>query len=191
MRHRRYRNFAAPARSWWRWVLDIAAVVALAALILYGVNRIEPFGWVAGVSAIDGDSLRRGDEDIRLHGIDAPEIGQQCRDGRGRTYDCGREARTALKRMIGRAEVECRISDQDRYGRAIATCFANGLELNREMVRQGWAVAYVRHTQRYLATAREAQAARRGMWQGEFEFPEDFRISREAGGRQTGAVGED
>ncbi len=190
MRHRRYRSFPAPKRSWWRWLLDITAVIALAAFILYAVNGFEPVSWVAGVSAIDGDSLRRAGEDIRLHGIDAPELGQQCRDGRGRLYDCGREARNALKRLIGRANVECRISDQDRYGRGIGTCFADGVELNREMVRQGWAIAYVRHTQRYLPAAKEAQAAGRGMWQGEFEFPEDYRISRDSSGR-TGAVGED
>lgn len=192
MQHRRLRH--APARPWWRWCLDAGAVMVLAALILYAADRLEPVTWVAEVSVVDGDSLRREGENIRLHGIDAPELGQQCLDGWDRPYDCGGEARAALKRLIGRSGVECRISDEDRYGRGIATCFANAVELNREMVRQGWAVAYLRHTQVYLSAAKEAQGAGRGLWQGAFEFPENFRIARGAGDSRRGrrgAAGED
>jgi len=36
------------------------------------------------VHVIDGDSLRTGSEEIRLVGIDAPELRQTCRDGQGR-----------------------------------------------------------------------------------------------------------
>ena len=190
MQYRRRQH--ASARSWWRWAADAAAVAALAALILHAVDRFAPVSWVAGVSVVDGDSLRREGEDIRLHGIDAPELGQRCRDGRDRAYDCGGEAKAALKQLIGRSDVECRIGDEDRYGRGIATCYAGGLELNREMVRRGWAIAYLRHTQVYLAAAREARAARRGLWQGGFELPEDFRAGRDGHPRgRRGAVGGD
>lgn len=168
-------------------------MVLLAALVLHAVDRLRQETWVAGVKVVDGDSLRRGVEDIRLHGIDAPELGQQCRDGRGRPYDCGGEARAALERLIGKSDVECRIRDEDRYGRGIATCFARGIELNHEMVRQGWAIAYLRHAQIYRADAKQAQAAGRGLWQGTFEFPESFRTARGgSGGRpRRGADGED
>jgi endonuclease YncB( thermonuclease family) len=179
-------------RPWWRWGVDAATVLVLAALLLYAVDRFEPITWIARVTVVDGDSLRRDGEDIRLHGIDAPELGQQCSDEYDHAYDCGREAQGALRRLIGTSDVQCLISDRDRYGRAVGVCSAGGRELNREMVRLGWAIAYLRHTSRYLTAAREAQLAGRGLWRGAFDFPEDFRIARRgnANGR-AGAAGED
>lgn len=43
------------------------------------------------------------------------------------------------------------------------------------MVRQGWALAYRRYSKDYVGDENEAQAARRGMWAGEFEKPWEWR----------------
>src|SRR5262245_59324026 len=48
------------------------------------------------VHVIDGDSLRTGSEEIRLVGIDAPELRQTCRDGQDREWSCGRAAKARL-----------------------------------------------------------------------------------------------
>ena len=43
------------------------------------------------------------------------------------------------------------------------------------MVRLGWAVAYSRHSLSYVRLEAEARRAKRGIWAGSFEPPEDYR----------------
>ena len=51
-------------------------------------------------SISDGDTLRSGKLRIRLFGIDAPEKRQQCTTAEGQQWDCGVEAREALKQLV-------------------------------------------------------------------------------------------
>ena len=41
---------------------------------------------------VDGDTLELGGRRVRLHGIDAPEAAQPCRDAEGAAWPCGRRA---------------------------------------------------------------------------------------------------
>ena len=117
----------------------------------------------------DGDSLTIRGTEIRLWGVDAPELRQ-----RG-----GRQARDALRRKIGRSSVRCRkVRDgQDRYGRVLARCtISDGTELNRWLVQRGLAHAYTRYTSRYIVDEWRAKRAGRGIWKGEMrQSPESFR----------------
>lgn len=124
---------------------------------------------------IDGDTLEIHGEPIRLGGIDAPESRQTCLNGAGVAYRCGKEASFALADLIGRATVTCVGNERDRYHRLLATCSAHGIDLNGWMVEQGHAVAYLRYATTYVVEEGEARAARRGVWQGEFVMPWDWR----------------
>ena len=126
-------------------------------------------------TAVDGDSLRKDGKDYRLHAIDAPELFQTCWKPDGTEYNCGREARDDLRRLMRGASVTCQILDTDRYGRSVSECRAGDMNLNDAMVRAGWAVAYTRHGQDHAAAQDEARAARRGIWQGRFQSPEVWR----------------
>ena len=75
---------------------------------------------------IDGDTIRIADQHIRLHGIDAPEAQQTCRDQHGQ-WDCGLEATNALKFLIAGNCVTCIEKDRDRYGRIVAACYVGGV----------------------------------------------------------------
>ena len=130
------------------------------------------------VSVTDGDSFRRGKQRIRLFGIDAPELAQECLDAKGRPYACGQAAKRALQELIGGAEISCDVVERDKYRRDVARCRKNDLEINREMVRLGWALAYERHSVDYLVAEATARNARRGLWQGHFQTPEDFRAEQ-------------
>ena len=127
--------------------------------------------------AVDGDSMRGPDGDIRLYGIDAPELHQTCLDSRSETYQCGRESFRHLQMLMAGKPVHCRIFDQDRYRRAVAVCSAGTVELNRQMVEDGWATAYERLPSIYAASEDRARAERRGLWQGYFERPRQWRDS--------------
>ena len=74
-------------------------------------------------------------ERYRIHGIDAPELTQECeRDGT--TYPCGLEAKQALEVLVDGKETVCEPVEQDRYGRTVARCTADGLDVGEEMVRR-------------------------------------------------------
>lgn len=112
-------------------LIGIFAITALVALFEEHISGLP--------RAVDGDSLTIGEEHIRLYAIDAPEIGQPCLSG----GDCGLKAKEFLGTLIDGRTVECsRRADDDRYGRMIAQCTADGVDIGREMVRTGHAMAY-------------------------------------------------
>ena len=124
---------------------------------------------------VDGDSLELAGHRVRLFGIDAPESVQDCRDGNGRSYACGREARDALNTAIGGQSVSCTPVGQS-YNRDVSVCTANGRDLSEAMVRSGHALELRQHSRgRYTAAEREAQSARRGLWAGDFQRPSQWR----------------
>ncbi len=124
--------------------------------------------------AIDGDSLTLAGEEMRLHGIDAPEWHQSCALD-GREQACGVAARDALAALLAGGPVTCRWEDRDTYGRALATCFRGKENLNATLVAQGHALAYRRYSTTYVAEEDAARRARRGLWAGSFEAPAAWR----------------
>ena len=134
------------------------------------------FADIAGMPRIiDGDTIEVNGERVRLHGIDAPESKQECSRGDGNLYRCGEASTDALRVLVGAGPVRCEGSAYDRYKRLIAVCYSGSINLNAEMVRQGWALAYRRYSKDYVAAEVEAQEAKRGIWAGEFEPPWEWR----------------
>jgi endonuclease YncB( thermonuclease family) len=144
---------------------------SLAAALLPGVVHAE------AVQLSDGDSFKLGDMRYRLHGIDAPELHQDCTDTHGRSWPCGIRARSELRRLIGTHPVECKAVTVDRFGRVIATCIAGGKDLAEEMVRSGYATVFTRpgFASPYEKAQSEARAEKRGIWAGSFDVPSDWR----------------
>ena len=126
-------------------------------------------------SVIDGDTVEIRGTRIRLHGIDAPESRQLCTRPSGQSWRCGQQAALALSDRIGRRSVSCVARDTDRYGRIIAVCSQDGIDLNAWMVAEGWAVAYRRYSLDYASAETEAQSAGRNIWSGTFVMPWDWR----------------
>ena len=127
------------------------------------------------VRVVDGDTLRIGERRIRLYGIDAPERAQSCATAAGQTYRCGQAATEALTRLLGAGQPDCAERDRDRYGRSVAICTVAGRDINRAMVADGWAVAYRQYSHDYEPDEAAARQARRGVWQGSFERPDQYR----------------
>lgn len=170
-----------------RSLLLLLPVLAAAAFALGGLRpdapartgrpdkRIDDPG---AVQIVDGDTLRIGARRIRLYGIDAPERAQSCTGADGRPYPCGAAATDALTRLIGSARPDCAERDRDRYGRSVAVCSIAGRDLNRAMVAEGWAVAYIQYSRDYAGDEAAARRARVGLWRGRFERPDVYRAER-------------
>jgi endonuclease YncB( thermonuclease family) len=161
-----------------RWVVALLigpTVLAFALSSLLDLN-VHTGPLISGSAKItDGDTLRINGQRIRLHGIDAPEGGQRCKDSAGAWWRCGNQAARNLSRKTDGRSVSCRGREHDRYGRLLAVCDAGGEDLNAWMVRQGWAVAYTRYSFRYVVDEVVARVADRGIWSGDFVLPEEWR----------------
>ncbi len=170
------RRYWRQPRPFYRSAIDAVFFLIVLTIVLAVMKQFGMIDLGTGsLQVVDGDSLRRGDTDIRLHGIDAPEYRQTCRDKHGTEYPCGKQAANVLRSLVRDQEVSCTAIETDRYGRAVALCKRGELEINGEMVRLGWAVAYSRHSLSYVRLEAEARRAKRGIWAGSFEPPEDYR----------------
>ena len=130
------------------------------------------------VRVTDGDTIQLGNTKIRLHGIDAPESKQSCYTANETLYACGTKSTAQLKRLIGNNKVSCEGTEKDRFGRLIAVCFAGEKNLNAEMVRSGWAIAYRYYSKDFVSQEASAKSNRLGIWQGRFVEPYQWRRSK-------------
>ncbi len=96
----------------------------------------------------------------------------------GKPWQCGKDAANALAEKIGRRPVTCEDFGRDRYKRIIARCTVAGEDMGAWIVLQGLALAYRRYSLDYADEEAEAQAARRGIWVGEFVPPCEWRRRR-------------
>ena len=194
MARHRFGPWGRPRRQRRRLFIPLAAgivVLAVAAAIsVRGMSDIPTLrGGLAPISAeqntisgtasvIDGDTIEIHGTRIRLYGIDAPESAQLCLVD-GNPTRCGQSAAFALADKIGARPVVCDAKDRDVYGRTVAICSIGGENLNAWMTAQGWALAYRQYSTAYVSEEEEAQAAKRGMWRGDFIRPWDWRHQHE------------
>jgi endonuclease YncB( thermonuclease family) len=159
-------------------LFDIALTLAFFAALIAIILRLDTIATLQSAGTpviIDGDSLVLAGMRIRLKGIDAPEIGQVCAGPKG-AFDCGREARAVLRKLIGTSQISCEGWQYDKYQRLLTECKAGFKSLNREMAVSGWAISYGG----YAAEEAEARKAKSGLWGGTFDRPQDWRKMRGA-----------
>ena len=119
-----------------------------------------------------------GQKEVRLHGIDAPELAQSCTRG-GSSWACGKAATDQLAKLIAGQQVTCSSAGIDQYGRTLGQCRAGGTDLNRAMVATGYALAYRRYSAAYVSAEESAEVSKRGIWSGTFELPSEIRHAGE------------
>ena len=126
------------------------------------------------IKIIDGDTIHINKIRYRLHGIDAPEIKQLCKI-KDKRYNCGVKSKEFLISLVGNHSVKCNQKDIDRYKRIIAECFVQETNINKELVRNGWALAYRDYSKDYVPDEEFAQENNLGMWKGTFIQPKKWR----------------
>jgi micrococcal nuclease len=128
----------------------------------------------------DGDTFScRDGREVRLIGIDTPELGQG---------ESGRRARRALARLVppgSAVRLERDVAPRDRYGRELAHVWSGSRLVNETLVLDGWAVLYtvppnVKYADRLERAQKKARESGAGLWHsGGFECaPADWRRRR-------------
>jgi micrococcal nuclease len=145
----------------------LAAVAAV--LVLAACSTDEASDEEAVVARVgDGDTIDLADgRRVRLVQIDAPELGEE---------ECyADEADDALRDLLPegatvRLEADPRLDDTDRFGRLLRYVYADGTNVNLELVRRGAAAPWFfegdrgRYADELLDAARAAETERRGLW---------------------------
>lgn len=118
---------------------------------------------------LDGDTveikINNEIKKIRLFGIDAPEKDQPY----------GLMAREFLNRIILDKEVNLSIKDEDKYGRILAIIYLNDKDINKIMVKNGFAWAYRYYSDLYIKEQDYAMEKRLGLWADEAIEPYKWR----------------
>src|SRR5690349_7671777 len=123
--------------------IHFAGALALALMSLSAAGAVP--GRVQGRAVvIDGDTLEIAGTQVRLAGIDAPELDQPCSTGGdvraagSATYRCGEDAAAALAGRIGTDPLVCERQAPADCSVFMAVCQLNGEDLGAWMVRNGW-----------------------------------------------------
>ena len=119
----------------------------------------------AQVRVVDGDTLEINNVTYRIEGIDAPEFAQRCQSATGAAWACGETATDALISLVANANVDCIGRNMDDYGRIIATCYANGIDVGAALVQSGLAWAFARFSDTYSPQEAQARSKQLGIWQ--------------------------
>ena len=157
-------------------VLLVTGVVAT--FLAIGVALASTVTVTGPAIIVDGDTIIIGQQTIRLHGIDAPEVGQKCETATGRDWPCGRAAMEHLAGLIEGRAVTCAGNSFDDYDRLVATCTHAEADFHAAMVRAGMAWAFVQFSDDYVPDEQLARTARVGVWQGSAQAPWNYRAAR-------------
>jgi endonuclease YncB( thermonuclease family) len=146
-------------------------------LLLWLVPALAEAADITGVAKVrEGDTVVIGSSRIRLGGIDAPAVDQLCLNNSGERWTCGVAARDELIKHADNKVWTCHVRQTDRRGRQVARCEVDGEDIQKWMVKSGWALSYVRFSHDYDADEKAAREAKAGMWQGAFIAPWDWRV---------------
>ena len=151
------------------WVLGLILAATVPAAAEVGVS--------GPATVVDGDTLDIGAVRIRLHGIDAPEANQRCATETGGDWACGAAATERLVEHVDAQRVTCAPGDRDAYGRVVAVCRVDGIDLGAALVKEGLAWAFVRYSADYIDLEDGPRKIGAGVWQADTTAAWDWRAS--------------
>ena len=94
---------------------------------------------------------------IRMYGMDAPE----------KTQDYGSESRQALEKLVTGKNLSVEVKNKDRYGRTVAIIYADGKNVNEEMVKMGnawWYQEYAKKDAQFEEYQENAKQKKLGLF---------------------------
>lgn len=102
----------------------------------------------------------------RLYGIDAPEVPHN----KKQAQPYGRAADRELNNLVLHSTVDITLTGDSSFDRKICIIRKSGVDINREMVKRGYAWAYREYLKgpyisEYIDAENEARTMRRGLWQ--------------------------
>lgn len=130
------------------------------------------------LKVVDGDTITirtsNGKVKIRFAQIDAPETSHF--GSKAQPY--GKEAAMFLTSLVANRSVRVEVETVDQYGRNVGTVYVDGNNVNREMVKNGYAWVYreYAHDSTLIDLEKTARERHVGLWRSDNPiYPSDFR----------------
>ena len=139
-------------------------------------NNLAVVERTAQVDVLQAGLIELDGEVHSLFGIDAPSVGQTCRNAASGLWACGTDARQAVARFVDGRNVVCEpVVAAVEAEPAVSRCMADGVDVSQWVVANGWAVADTDVDNALVPSQMEARTARKGLWAGWFEAPAEWR----------------
>ncbi len=154
-------------------LLSLTAISYCSEKIIFGNAKV-----------IDGDTIKINKKKVRLFGIDAPEKKQICKKAYleffififQKNYKCGEKSTLALLKKVKNKKIKCVLEkNKDIYKRFIGTCYIKNQDINKWLVKNGYAVSYKKYSKKYLLDEQYAKENKLGLWRGSFMRPDKWR----------------
>lgn len=177
----RLNSLVRPARERFDRVVRLRIFIATFSTVIFVLAAGEASADVAGSVCVENGAVisvngKRSSgrcidgTPVRLYGVLAPTLDQECRiSGGSEPWRCGLASAAALLQAVKERQVECRGNSNDREGRLMAICFVAGRSLNQFMVEMGWAASDKSTTSMFNEFEALARQTRRGLWTSDFE----------------------
>jgi|GEM_PF-1472396 len=159
-------------------------IVIISFLLLFktpALAQLAQRGVIVGYGiALDGDTIKIGNINVRLVGLDAPELNQKCKTKSGREFLCGKIAKLKLDSYLSEGKTYCQKRGLGALGRLLAECWVVDSDqsynnLNEKMIFSGMAFAHTKFSEEYTVLEGIAKKRQIGIWALEFEYPWEFR----------------
>jgi micrococcal nuclease len=113
------------------------------------------------IRVLDGDTIEvlhaKKPERVRLYGIDCPERGQAF----------GQKAKQATSSLLFGKDVRVETHGRDKHRRTLGTVFDGDLNVNQELVKEGWCWWFSKYVPKNAVLKQleqEAKDAKKGLW---------------------------
>lgn len=159
-------------------ILGVKMKFVLFFLLAFGLIPFAHATEISGTPEItDADTVVISGTKVRLLDMDAPESDQFCLDAKGQPWNCGTDAREALRKKASGKEWTCEGTHFDGYGRLLASCLVENNNISQWMVRNGWALSPIQkgYSHRFDADEQIARSTQAGLWAGAFIAPWEWR----------------
>lgn len=114
------------------------------------------------IGIASADTLILNGKPVRLAGVAGPPLDATCRDAENAERPCGRQAMSALTRLIRGRAVECLLTETDPP--RAETCTIVGRDIAAWLVTYGWALPDGAAPDRFAELSELARAEERGLW---------------------------
>lgn len=162
-------------------IFAVIFVIVVSASVLYEEITVPQETQGKILKVYDGDTitiLNNNNEKIRirLFGLDAPESNQSF----------GNISTKNLQTLCPIDSIaNVKIKDKDKYGRIVGIVFCDGVNVNANQVKNGFAWAYSEYAYRYIPLEMLARIQKKGLWSESNPIkPSDFRKKQK---RKNGA----